>query len=151
MLNDLSRFRMEEALQLAKLAFQADEVPVGATIVLNDEVIASTYNQKERTNDPTAHAEILAIREACAKLNSWHLDAATMYVTLEPCPMCAYAVIQARIKKLVFGAYDPKAGGAGSVVNIFKKKLFNHEVEIVGGVLEEECSLLLKKFFQNRR
>ncbi len=142
---------MEEALQLAQQAFYAQEVPVGAVITLNGEVLARAYNQKERTNDPTAHAEILAIREACAKLNSWHLDGATMYVTLEPCPMCAYAAIQARLKKLVFGARDPKAGAAGSVINIFEKKLFNHEVEIVGDVLTDECGTLLKKFFQDRR
>ena len=142
---------MEEALQLARQAFCAQEVPVGAVITLNGEVLARAYNQKERTNDPTAHAEVLAIREACAKLNSWHLDGATMYVTLEPCPMCAYAAIQARLKKLVFGARDPKAGAAGSVINIFEKKLFNHEVEIVGDILADECGTLLKKFFQDRR
>ena len=142
---------MGEALRLARIAYQQDEVPVGAIIVLNGEVIAGAYNQKEKTQDPTAHAEILAIKEACARLYSWHLDGATLYVTLEPCPMCAYAAIQARIKRLVFGARDPKAGAAGSVINIFEKKLFNHDVEIIGGILADECGTLLKKFFQDRR
>lgn len=142
---------MQITLSLAKQAFCEEEVPVGALIVSGEQILSQAYNQKEKLQDPTAHAEILALREACARAGSWYLDDATMYVTLEPCPMCAYALIQARVKRLVFGAYDPKAGAAGSVINIFKKKLFNHEVEVIGGILEEECGELLKKFFQNRR
>ncbi len=142
---------MQIALSLAKQAYFEEEVPVGAIIVSKDQIIGQAYNQKEKLHDPTAHAEIIAIREACSRASSWYLDDATMYVTLEPCPMCAYAIIQARIKKLFFGAFDPKTGAAGSVINIFKNKLFNHEVEVIGGILEEECGELLKKFFQNRR
>ncbi len=142
---------MKEALQLAWEAFYREEVPVGAIIVLDEQVIARAFNRKEMTHDPTAHAEILALREACARVNSWHLDNATIYVTLEPCPMCAYALIQARLKRLIFGAYDPKAGAAGSVINILGKNLFNHEIEVLGGILEEECGAVLKKFFQKRR
>jgi len=151
MTENINQKMMQIALSLAKQAYFKEEVPVGALIVSGEEVISQAYNQKEKLHDPTAHAEILALREACARTGSWHLDDATIYVTLEPCPMCAYALIQARVKRLVFGAYDPKAGAAGSVINIFKKKLFNHEVEVIGGVLEEECGELLKKFFQNRR
>jgi tRNA(adenine34) deaminase len=151
MIENINQKMMQLALNLAKKAFHKEEVPVGALIVLEDRIISQSYNQKETLHDPTAHAEILALREGCARLNSWHLDDATIYVTLEPCPMCAYALIQARVKRLVFGAYDPKAGAAGSVINIFKKRLFNHEVEVIGGILEEECGELLKKFFQNRR
>jgi len=151
MTENINQKMMQIALSLAKQAYFKEEVPVGALIVSGEEVISQAYNQKEILQDPTAHAEILALREACARTGSWHLDDATIYVTLEPCPMCAYALIQARVKRLVFGAYDPKAGAAGSVINIFKKKLFNHEVEVIGGVLEEECGELLKKFFQNRR
>ncbi len=142
---------MKEALGLAWEAYDCEEVPVGALIVLNGQIIARSYNQKEKFQDPTAHAEILALRKACASVNSWHLENAIMYVTLEPCPMCAYAIIQARLKRLVFGACDPKAGAAGSVINIFEKKLFNHEVEVFGGILEEECGAILKKFFLDRR
>ncbi|HOF02926.1 MAG TPA: tRNA adenosine(34) deaminase TadA [Atribacterota bacterium] len=151
MIENIHQVIMREALQLAWEAFYAQEVPVGALIILNDQIIARTFNQKEASKDPTAHAEILAIREACLLMDSWHLEEAVMYVTLEPCPMCAYAMIQARIKRVVFGAYDPKAGAAGSVINVFEKKLFNHQVEVIGGVLEEECGNLLKEFFQNRR
>jgi tRNA(adenine34) deaminase len=151
LVEDINQKMMREALQLAEKAYKQNEVPVGALIVLEGRIIARAFNQKEKLQDPTAHAEILAIQEACRYLNSWHLDNATIYVTLEPCPMCAYAIIQARIKNLVFGTGDPKAGAAGSVVNLFQKKLFNHDVEVIGGILEKECGALLKKFFQNKR
>jgi len=142
---------IKRALQLAWEAYNQEEVPVGALIVLKDKIIVRAYNEKEKLKDPTSHAEILAIREACRYLQSWHLDGATLYVTLEPCPMCAYASIQARLKRVVFGAYDPKAGAAGSVVNLFEKNLFNHNVELIGGILEKECAIVLKEFFKNRR
>ena len=151
MVENTNQKMMQLALNLAKKAFHKEEVPVGALIVLEDRIISQSYNQKETLHDPTAHAEIIALREACNRLNSWHLDDAIMYVTLEPCPMCAYAIIQARIKRLVFGAYDPKAGAVGSVINIFKKGLFNHDVEVIGGVLADECGAILKEFFQNKR
>jgi tRNA(adenine34) deaminase len=151
MIESINQTMMKEALQLAWKAFKQEEVPVGALIVLEDKIIARAYNKKEALQDPTAHAEILAIREACRFSKSWHLEDAIMYVTLEPCPMCSYAIIQARLKRLVFGAYDPKAGAAGSVVNLFQEKLFNHKIEVIGGVLEEECGMVLKEFFHNRR
>ncbi len=151
MVENVNQVIMKRALRLAWEAFSKEEVPVGAIIVLNGKIIAQAFNRKEILQDPTAHAEILVIQEACRQLKSWHLDNASMYVTLEPCPMCSYAIIQARLKRLVFGAYDPKAGAAGSVVNIFKEKLFNHDVEVIGGILEEECGAVLKKFFQNKR
>jgi len=151
LVENINQEMMKKALRLARKAYEQEEVPVGALIVLNNKVISHAFNEKERLQDPSAHAEILAIRKACRYLKSWHLDDAIMYVTLEPCPMCAYAIIQARIKRLVFGASDVKAGAAGSVVNLFKKNLFNHSVEIKGGILEEECGALLKNFFQERR
>ena len=151
MVEDINQEMMKKALQLARKAYEQEEVPVGALIVLKDRIIARAHNKKEKLRDPTAHAEILAIQKTCKYLNSWHLDEATLYVTLEPCPMCAYAIIQARLKRVVFGTYDQKAGAAGSVVNLFEKKLFNHDVEVVGGILEEECGALLKNFFQERR
>ena len=151
MADNINQVMMKKALLLAWKAFLQDEVPVGAIIVLNGQIIARTFNQKESVQDPTAHAEILGIQQSCRYLNSWHLNNAEMYVTLEPCPMCSYAIIQARFKRLVFGAYDPKTGAAGSIINLFEKKLFNHDVEVTGGILAEECGGLLRKFFQNKR
>ena len=151
MVENIHLAMMREALNLAWEAYYREEVPVGAVVVLKGKIISRAFNQKEKYKDPTAHAEIIAIREACGKLHSWHLENAVMYVTLEPCPMCSYAIIQARLRGLFFGAYDPKAGAAGSVVNLFKKKLFNHEVEVVGGISEEACGAVLKEFFQKRR
>ncbi|MDD3641328.1 MAG: nucleoside deaminase, partial [Atribacterota bacterium] len=113
MVENINQEMMKKALRLARKAYEQEEVPVGALIVLNNKVISHAFNEKERLQDPSAHAEILAIRKACRYLKSWHLDDAIMYVTLEPCPMCAYAIIQARIKRLVFGASDVKAGAAG--------------------------------------
>ncbi|HBY58090.1 MAG TPA: tRNA adenosine(34) deaminase TadA [Candidatus Atribacteria bacterium] len=142
---------MKEALKEAKTAYSCQEVPVGAVIVYQGKIIARTHNRKEELQDPTAHAEILAIRQATKYLKSWHLEDTTLYVTLEPCPMCAYAILQSRIKRLIFGAYDPKAGAAGSIINIVQDRRFNHQIEVVSGVLKEECSLILQKFFQERR
>ena len=149
MLNDI-KF-MKEALREAEIAYSHQEVPVGAVIVYQNKIIARAYNQKEGLQDPTAHAEILALQQAARYLGTWHLEDSTLYVTLEPCPMCAYAMLQARIKRLIFGASDPKAGAAGSVINIVQDKRFNHQIEIVSGVLKKECSLISQKFFQERR
>ena len=151
MVENINQEMMKIAVQLAWEAYNQEEVPVGALIILKDKIIARAYNEKEKLQDPTGHAEILAIRKACRYLQNWHLDGAILYVTLEPCPMCAFASIQARLKRVVFGAYDPKAGAAGSVVNLFEKNLFNHNIELIGGVLEEECGIMLKDFFKNKR
>jgi len=142
---------MREALKEAEVAYLQKEIPVGAVIVYQNKIIARAYNQKEKLPDPTAHAEMLALQKAAQYLGSWHLEDTELFVTLEPCPMCAYAMLQARIKRLVFGAYDLKAGAAGSIVNLVQDKRFNHQIEVVGGILKEECGLLLQKFFQERR
>jgi len=143
---------MQEAMKEAEIAYSHQEVPVGAVIVYQNKIIARAHNQKEELQDPTAHAEILAIHQAVKYLGSWRLlEDATLYVTLEPCPMCAYAMLQARIKRLVFGTNDPKAGAAGSIINIVQDKRFNHQLEVKKGILEEECRLILQKFFQERR
>ncbi|HER24443.1 MAG TPA: nucleoside deaminase [Candidatus Atribacteria bacterium] len=142
---------MQEALKEAEIAYSRQEVPVGAVVVYKNKIIARAHNQKEELQDPTAHAEIIAIQQAAKYLGNWHLEGIDLYVTLEPCPMCAYAMLQARMNKLIFGASDPKAGAAGSIINILKDNRFNHKMEVVSGVLEKECSLILQKFFQERR
>jgi tRNA(adenine34) deaminase len=142
---------MQEALKEAEIAYSHQEVPVGAVIVYQNKIIARAHNQKEELQDPTAHAEILAIQLAAKRSGSWHLEDIDLYVTLEPCPMCAYAMLQARINRLIFGTSDPKAGAAGSILNIVQDKRFNHQMEVVSGVLKKECSLILQKFFQERR
>jgi tRNA(adenine34) deaminase len=142
---------MQEALREAEIAYSHQEVPIGAVAVYQNKIIARAHNQKEELQDPTAHAEILAIQQAAKYLASWHLEDIDLYVTLEPCPMCAYAMLQARINKLIFGAPDPKAGAVGSIINIVQDKRFNHQMEVVSGVLKKECSLILQKFFQERR
>ena len=142
---------MRLALDQAKLAFDQDEVPIGAVIIYNNEILATAHNEKEKNQDPTAHAEIVAIRRATAKLKHWRLEDATLYVTLEPCPMCAGAIIQSRLKHLVYGANDLKGGAVESVVNILNHNLWNHRVEVTAGILEEECAQLLKDFFRKKR
>ncbi|MCC7519639.1 MAG: nucleoside deaminase [Verrucomicrobiae bacterium] len=142
---------MREALRQAQRAFARDEVPVGAVIVREGRVIARADNQVEELRDATAHAEILAITQASAALGDWRLDGCTLYVTKEPCPMCAGALALARMARLVFGAPDPKSGGAGSVFSITRHPGLNHRVETVGGVLREECAALLKRFFAAKR
>ena len=140
---------MKRAIELANKA--NGEIPVGALIVKDGEVIAETFNQKEITNDVTAHAEILAIREAEQKLGRWRLDDCEMYVTLEPCQMCAGALMQSRIDRVVIGSMNPKAGCAGSVLNLLEMDGFNHKVEVIRGVLQEECSIMLSDFFRELR
>lgn len=142
---------MRVALIQAQMAFEQGEVPIGAVIVLNGQVIALAHNEREQKNDPTAHAEILVIQRAAKVLESWRLTDATLYVTLEPCPMCAGAIMQSRIKQLVYGAMDLKGGATGSVMNVLDYTLWNHRVDVVAGVLEEECSDILKSFFKRLR
>lgn len=142
---------MKEAILEAKKAEELGEVPIGAVIVKNEEIIARAYNLRESLKNPIAHAEILAIQEASKRINDWRLYDCTLYVTLEPCQMCAGALIQSRIKQVVFGTNDPKAGCAGTLLNLLQDNRFNHKVEIVKGILENECSNLLKDFFRNIR
>jgi tRNA(adenine34) deaminase len=142
---------MDLALAEARKAEQAEEVPVGAIIVLEDAVIGSGFNQPISTNDPTAHAEIVALRKASESVRNYRLSGATMYCTVEPCMMCAGAIIHARIARLVFGTPDPKAGSAGSIYNVLTDPRLNHRVEVVSGVREEQCAALLRDFFGRRR
>ncbi len=141
------RLAIDEALK----AKDKLEVPIGAVIVQNDEVVASAYNLRETEQRSVAHAELLAIDEACKKLGTWRLEDATLYVTLEPCPMCAGAIVLSRVKRVVFGAYDPKGGCAGTLLNLLEFEKFNHQAEVVGGMLEEECGSLLTTFFRELR
>ena len=142
---------MLRAIELAKLATETDDVPVGCVIVKNGEIIAEASNMKEKENDATKHAEMVAISNATKVLNNWWLEDCEVYVTLEPCPMCAGAMINARIKALYFGAYDPKTGAAGSRVNLLKEDLFNHNIIVKGGIMQNECSSLLSDFFKKKR
>lgn len=143
----MHNFYMNEALKEAKKAYNKNEVPVGAIIVLDEKIIGRGHNNRENLQLATSHAEIEAINNACKNINSWRLENATIYVTLEPCPMCSGAIINARIKRLVYGACDIKSGCAYSVINLFECG-FNHETLIKSGVLEEECSEILSKFFK---
>ena len=142
---------MRRALDLARHAEQAGEVPVGALVVLNDEIIGEGWNQPIVSHDPTAHAEIVALRAAATRMKNYRLTDTTLYVTLEPCAMCAGAIVQARVARVVFGADDAKAGAAGSVFNLLASEQLNHRAEVVGGVLAQECAELLRAFFQQRR
>lgn len=142
---------MKEAIKQAKKAAQKDEVPIGCVIVKDDQIIARAYNKREMKQCSTAHAEILAIEKACKKLGSCRLEDCDLYVTLEPCPMCSGAIIQSRIRNVIFGAYDPKGGCMGSNMNINDVRGFNHYPDIEGGILQDECSRLLKEFFKAKR
>ncbi|NLL18930.1 MAG: tRNA adenosine(34) deaminase TadA [Clostridia bacterium] len=142
---------MAIALEEARKAFFLGEVPVGAVLVKDGEILAKTHNRKERDADPTAHAEVLALREGAKVLNDWRLDGCTLYVTLEPCPMCAGALVQARVKTLVYGANDLKGGAVESLMNLVQHPRLNHRLEVIAGICEEECRSLLKEFFQSRR
>ncbi|MGB9935226.1 tRNA adenosine(34) deaminase TadA [Thermodesulfovibrio yellowstonii] len=142
---------MKEALKEAEKAYEKGEIPVGALIVVNGEIISKAHNIKETTFDPTAHAEILAIREAARILGAWRLTDATLYVTKEPCIMCSGAIVNSRIKRLVYGCNDPKGGAVVSLYNILNDKRLNHQVEITNGILEEECRVILKRFFKELR
>lgn len=139
------------ALKQAQKAYKRKEVPVGAIIVRNGKIIACAYNKREKCQNALYHAEILAINKACKKLKSFRLDDCEMFVTLEPCPMCSGAIINARLKKVFFGCYDANYGCCGSKYNFLQDKNFEHLVEVEGGILEEDCSSILKKFFENLR
>ena len=142
---------MREALKEARIAFDLGEVPVGCVIVREGEIIARGHNLTETAKDPTVHAEMNALREAASKLGGWRLPGCTMYVTCEPCSMCAGAMVWARIEELYIGADDPKAGACGSVVNVVANPALNHEIKVHRGILKEECSDILKEFFRTLR
>jgi tRNA(adenine34) deaminase len=142
---------MKWALREAERAAAVGDVPVGALVVVRGEIVARAHNRREADHDPTAHAELIAIRDAALALGRWRLGGATVYTTLEPCPMCAGAMIAARVDRVVFGASDPKAGACGSVVDLFATGTFNHRPVVVGGVMREPCGLVLQEFFEARR
>jgi tRNA(adenine34) deaminase len=142
---------MRQALDQARAAFEEDEVPVGAVVVHEERAIAQAHNQREILNDPTAHAEMIAITQAAEALGSWRLTDCTLYVTLEPCPMCAGAIVQARLPTVFFGAADPKGGGCQSLYAITNDERLNHRSVVISGVLEHECSTILSEFFQQQR
>ena len=142
---------MRHALTLAQKAADLGEVPVGAVLVRDEQLLAEGWNQPIGGNDPTAHAEIMAIRQAAQKVENYRLPGTTLYITIEPCSMCAGAIIHARISRVVFGASEPRAGAAGSVINLLQNEQFNHQTEVTSGVLAEECGQILKDFFAIRR
>ena len=144
-------FFMREALKEAQKAYDQEEVPIGAVVVLTGEIIGRGHNLREKEQDATLHAEIKAIRQANQHLGSWRLEDCELFVTLEPCPMCSGAMILARMKKVIFGAFDPKAGTAGTFMNLLQDSRFNHQVEVEQGVLEEECQEILRSFFKGLR
>lgn len=142
---------MQLALQQARQAASKGEVPVGAVLVLGREVLAQDHNRREELNDPTAHAEMLVLKQAADTIKCWRLIGTTLYVTLEPCPMCAGALVQARVRRLVYGAVDPKAGAVQSLYGIPTDERLNHRLEVTAGVLEEKCAAILRDFFRSRR
>ena len=149
--SDCDRYWMGRALDLARCAAEAGEVPVGAVLVRGDEAIGEGWNQPIGACDPTAHAEVLALRAAAARVGNYRLVESTLYVTLEPCPMCAGAIVHARVARVVFGAMDPRAGAAGTVFDVLQSAALNHRAEVVGGVLGEACGMVLREFFRARR
>lgn len=149
MMNDT--FFMELALKEAKKAYSQGEVPVGAVLVVNNEIIAKAYNKRQTSNNPLSHAEINVIKKASRKLDRWILDDATLYITLEPCLMCSGLILQSRIKRVVFAAFQPKFGTAGSKMDVLTSNDFNHQVDVTSGILEKESQQLLQSFFQTLR
>ncbi|MFT8318146.1 MAG: tRNA adenosine(34) deaminase TadA [Sporolactobacillus sp.] len=150
-MTDIDEVYMGQAIAQAEKAAAIGEVPIGAVIVKDGRVIARNYNRRETLQDPAAHAELLAIRKASAILGTWRLSGCTLYVTLEPCPMCAGAIVQSRIDRLVFGAPDPKAGCCGTLLNLVQEPRFNHRAEVASGICEAECASLLTTFFRELR
>jgi len=146
---DVSFMRL--ALEEASVAFAEEEIPVGAVLVLDGKIIAKAHNRRENIKDPTGHAEILALRHGSKEIDSWRFTNATLYVTKEPCIMCAGAIVNARLGRLVYGCRDEKGGAVNSLYNLLSDKRLNHQVEVVSGVLEEECSEILQRFFKSRR
>ena len=142
---------MREALRMAEKARQADEVPVGAVVVREGKIIARAYNQVELLKDATAHAEMLALTQAEAAMNDWRLTDCDLYVTKEPCVMCAGAIVHTRIRRIIFGCADPRSGGAGGIINLLQHPALNHHCQITAGVLENECASILQDFFRNKR
>lgn len=142
---------MKEAIRQAKKAYKMEEVPIGCVIVYDGKIIGRGYNRRTTDKNPLAHAELLAIKKASKKMGDWRLEDCTLYVTLEPCQMCSGAIVQARVKRVVIGCMNPKAGCAGSILNLLQVERFNHQVEIEKGVLEEECSQMMKTFFKELR
>ena len=142
---------MKQALKEAKKAYEINEVPIGCVIVLNEKIIARGYNRRNIDKNTLSHAELIAIKKASKKMGDWRLEDCTMYITLEPCQMCAGAIVQSRMKKVVIGSMNPKAGCAGSVFNLLQVAAFNHQVDIETGVLEEACSAMLSNFFKELR
>ena len=142
---------MKHALDQAVSAFDADEVPVGAIVVHQNQIIAAAHNQRETLNDPTAHAEMIAITQAAETLGSWRLLDCTLYVTLEPCPMCAGAIVQARIPWVVYGTTDPKAGACDSLFHLTGDVRLNHQAAVLGGIMQEDCRMILQEFFRQQR
>lgn len=149
--NDADRKYMKEAVRQAKKAYKIGEVPIGCVIVYEGLVIGRGYNRRTIDKNPLAHAELSAIRKASKKMGDWRLEGCTMYVTLEPCQMCAGAIVQSRMDRVVVGCMNPKAGCAGSILNLLEMKEFNHQVELTTGVLKEECSQMMKQFFRELR
>jgi tRNA(adenine34) deaminase len=148
---ELDRQYMQQAIEQAMLAASAGEVPVGAVLVRDGKVISKGFNQPISNSDPSAHAEMLALRGAAQSEANYRLPRTTLYVTLEPCTMCAGAMLHARIDRVVFGASDPKTGAAGSVLNVFSEKQINHQTQVEGGIMSEECGQILRQFFKERR
>lgn len=142
---------MKQAIKLAKKAWKIEEVPIGCVIVHEGKVIGRGYNRRTTDKNPLAHAELIAIKKASKKLGDWRLEDCTLYVTLEPCQMCSGAIVQARVKRVVVGCMNPKAGCAGSILNLLQVDRFNHQVELETGILEEECSTMMKSFFKELR
>lgn len=142
---------MELALQEAKKAYELREIPIGAVLVCDDEIVATAHNFRELGHDATAHAELMVIQEACQKLGRWRLSDCTLYVTIEPCPMCAGAIVNSRIKRVVYGSYDIKGGAVESLFNVLSHPKLNHQPEVVSGVMQKECSQIMKDFFKMRR
>lgn len=142
---------MKEAIKQAKKAYEMNEVPIGCVIVYENKIISRGYNRRTIDKNPLAHAEMIAIKKASKKIGDWRLEDCTMYVTLEPCQMCSGAIVQSRMKKVVVGCMNAKAGCAGSILNLLQMEAFNHQVELETGILEEECSLLMKNFFKELR
>ena len=148
---ELDRQFMQQALDQAKLAAMAGEVPVGAVLVRDGKIISRGFNQPIGNSDPSAHAEMIALRSAAQLESNYRLPGTTLYVTLEPCIMCAGAMLHARVERLVFGATDPKTGAAGSVLNVFSEKQINHQTQVEGGIMDDECGQILRDFFKGRR
>ena len=142
---------MKRALKQAQKAYDIEEVPIGCVIVHNDIIIAQAYNKRNIKKNALAHAEIIAINKACKKIGDWRLEECVMYITLEPCPMCAGAIVQSRIPTVVIGTYNPKAGCAGSIINILDQPKLNHQVEIIDHICEEECTKMIQDFFKDLR